>query len=1004
MLTNLKTKVAKWYLLGLFILIGTIVNAQQRKITGKITSSSDSLGLPGANVLIKGTTTGSSTDIDGSYSILVPNNTTVLVINYVGFATKEITVGSNTVINVALTSGVGTLEEVVVVGYGTRKKSDMTGSVSTVKATELAAYPVLSSEQALQGRAAGVAVQSNNGGEPGAPVKIRIRGGNSINASGDALIVVDGFVGVSMPAPEDVASMDILKDASATAIYGSRGSNGVILVTTKKGKSGKTIIEFSHSTSTQQVNNKLDLLNSDQFFDYYKQILPTYKRGSENTNWQDKIYRSGLVTNTQLSFAGGNDDIKYYISGNYFKQAGVVINSDLDRYTILSNLDANITKKLKVGLNFFKSRNQNDGVISQTNTGGSGAAGAISSAYRFVPDLGIYDANGAFTRNTVGDVIDNPYATATQNVNTRINSVNRINLYANYEIIKGLEFKTTFGLSTENFQFGKYQPSTMFAAEALRGIASIFNSSLTNLISENYLTYKTDIWKGKFTALGGYSYQKNDFESSTAAASGFVTDSFSYHNLFGGALAIKPQSNVTTSELVSLFGRINYDIDSKYLLTFTGRRDGSSSFSKNYKYGFFPSGAIGWNISNEKFLENSNTISNLKLRASYGLTGNPSISPYETLAKYSDIYTSVGDKSVNSVVPTDFANNNLKWETTYQSNFGLDLGLFSGRINLSADYYIATTKDLLFSKPLNLYIGIVNPVQIQNIGELENRGLEFSLNTKNIVADSFTWSTDFNIAFNRNKILKLPDNNADIRYGNAPGSFNQPDSQVLRVGQPVGAFWGYIYDGVIQTARTNLTSATGFETLPGGENFRDIDNNNILNSADKTIIGDPNPDFILGLNNDFKYKNFDLNIFFQGSVGGEILNYTLLELASGTANATTSALNAWTPTNTNTDVPSARVRTKLITSRFVYDASYIRLKNISMGYNLPKELISRIGLNRARFYVSAQNLWTITKYPGADPEVNYKNDNNQNNNRNLGLDYGSYPNVKSVTLGFNLTF
>ena len=1004
MLTNQKIKVAKWYLFGLFILTGTIVNAQQRKITGKITSSTDSMGLPGANVLVKGTAAGSSSDMDGSYSILISDNKTVLVFNYVGYATKEITVGDSNVINVVLSPGVGSLEEVVVVGYGTRKKSDMTGSVSKVKASELTAYPVLSSEQALQGRAAGVNVQSNNGGEPGAPVKIRIRGGNSINASGDALIVVDGFVGASMPAPEDVASMDILKDASATAIYGSRGSNGVILVTSKKGKSGQTTIEFSNSTSTQQVNNELDMLNSDQFYNYYKNILPTYKRGTANTDWQDVIYRSGFVSNTQLSFAGGTDAIKYYVSGNYFKQDGVVINSNLERYTILSNLDANVTSKLKVGLNFFKSHIENNGIISQTNTGGTGSAGVVSSAYRFVPDLGIYDAAGVYSLNTVGDVIDNPYATAMENINDRKNDVNRINFYAAYEIVKGLEFKTTFGLSSETFKFGKYQPSTVVAAKAQKGIASVFNSSQTNIISENYLTYKTDLWLGKFTALAGYSYQKNKFESATAAASGFVTDLFSYHNLGGGALPIKPQSNATTSELASLFGRINYDIQEKYLFTFTGRRDGSSSFSKNYKYGFFPSGAIGWNVNKESFLENSQTISNLKLRASYGLTGNPSIDPYETLAKYSDIYASSGDVSVNAVVPTNFANDDLKWETTYQWNFGLDLGLFTGRINLSVDYYMSKTKDLLFSNPLPLYIGIPNPVQIQNIGELENKGLEFSLNTKNIISDSFSWTTDFNIAFNKNKILKLPNNNADVRYATAPGSFLQPDSQVLRVGQPVGAFYGYVYDGVIQTPRTNLTSFTGFEIAPGGENFRDVNGDNILNSSDKTIIGDPNPDYILGFNNDFKYKNFDMNIFFQGSVGGEILSYTLLELGSGTANATTAALNAWTSTNTDTDVPSAKVRTKFISSRFVYDASYIRLKNISVGYNLPKDFTTKIGLSRARFYVSAQNLWTLTEYPGADPEVNYLNNNNQNSNRNLGLDYGSYPNIESITLGFNLTF
>lgn len=1007
MLTKPKIKIARWYFLGLFILVSTFANAQQTKVTGKVTSSTDSMGLPGANIIIKGTNTGASTDIDGNYAISIPNKKTVLVINYVGYTTKEVTVEGNSVVNVTLTPSTGSLEEVVVIGYGTRKKSDNTGAVSKVKAQELTAYPVLSSEQALQGRAAGVNVQSNNGGEPGAPVKIRIRGGNSINASGDALIVVDGFVGASMPAPEDVLSMDILKDASATAIYGSRGSNGVILVTTKKGKSGKTTIEFSNSTSTQQVNNELKLMNAEQFNGYYKQINPAYIAPSTaDTDWQDVVFRPGFLNNTQLSFSGGTDDIKYYLSGNYFKQEGVVINSDLERYTILANLDANVTSKLKIGLNFFKSHLENNGIISQTATGGTGSAGVVSSAYRFVPDLGIYTSTGAYTRSTpgIGDQIDNPYATALENVNDRTFDVNRVNFYAAYEIVKGLEFKTTLGLSTETQKYGKYQPSTLIAAQALKGIASITNTSDSNIISENYLTYKKDLWVGKLTLLGGYSYQKTEFDRTRAEATGFVTDAFEYNNLGAGALAVKPESQVTTSEISSLFLRINYDIQDKYLLTFTGRRDGSSAFSKNNKYGFFPSGAIGWNVHKESFLENSKTISNLKLRASYGLTGNPSISPYQTLARYSDIYTSSGDVSVNAVVPTNFANDNLKWETTYQWNFGLDLGLFDNRVNLAAEYYMSETKDLLFSRPLPAYIGIPNPVQTENIGELQNKGIEFTLNTKNIITDNFSWSTDFNIAFNKNEITKLPDNNADILYNSSPASFLQPNSQVLRVGSPVGSFFGYIYDGVNQTTRTDLTSATGFELAAGGENFRDINGDKILNSLDKTIIGDPNPDYIFGFNNDFKYKDFDMNIFFQGSVGGEILNYTSIELASGTANGTTDLLNYWTPTNTDTDIPSPKVRAKLITSRFVYDASYVRLKNISIGYSLPKDYVAKIGLSRARFFVSAQNLWTLTDYPGSDPEVNYLNNSNQNSNRNLGLDYGSYPNIESITLGFNLTF
>lgn len=357
------------------------------------------------------------------------------------------------------------------------------------------------------------------------------------------------------------------------------------------------------------------------------------------------------------------------------------------------------------------------------------------------------------------------------------------------------------------------------------------------------------------------------------------------------------------------------------------------------------------------------------------------------------------------MVYSDFANDDLKWETTYQSNLGIDLGLFNGRVNITADYYKTITKDLLFSTPIPSYSGTTSTTQLSNIGELENKGIELTLNTKNINKDSFKWSTDFNIAFNKNKILKLPNNNSDLLYSTLPGSFGTNiNTQILRVGEPVGLFYGYIYDGVIQEQR-NLTSATGFEQQPGGQLIRDVNGDNRLDPKDLTIIGNPNPDYIFGFTNDFKYKNFDLNIFFQGAVGGEILNYTLLELASGFSNATTDVLNAWTPTNTNTDVPIVAQRSRgLVTSRFVYDASYVRFKNLSFGYTLPQNFTSKIGIEKIRFYVSGQNLLTFTKYPGSDPEVNYRNNSNANSNRNLGLDYGSYPNIKTYTLGLNVKF
>ncbi|MEN2398913.1 TonB-dependent receptor [Flavobacterium sp. MC2016-06] len=1000
MFTKRKIKSLKWYLLVCFLLANIVMNAQERKVTGKVTSSEDLLGLPGANVYVKGSSVGGSTDMDGNYSVFVSEKNAVLVFNFVGYQTIEIPVGNKTVVNVSLKPDTKNLDEVIVVGYGTRKKSDITGSVSSVTAKELTAYPLLNAEQALQGRAAGVAVQSNNGGEPGAPVKIRVRGGTSINASGDALIVVDGFAGVSMPAPQDIASIEVLKDASATAIYGSRGSNGVIMVTTKKGKPGKPVIEFSNSTSVQSVNNKLDLLNADQFAKY-RQSFTTHTQGPANTDWQDVIYRDGMVSNTQLSFSGGSDKMRYYVSGNYFNQDGVVINSGIDRYTIVSNLEADLSDRFKIGLNTFQSKQNKDGIISQTGAGGTGAAGVIAAAYRFMPDKGIYNADGTYTSTApIGDDIDNPYATAMENILEIVSIVNRNNFFATYKFTKDLEFKTTLGLSDSNSQTGRYIPSTLIAGKNIKGEASVNNSRNSSFLTENYLTYKKEIIeKGILTVLGGYSYQKNKSETSYAASRGFLTNTNSYHNLGAGTVFLKPDSSLSETELISAFGRLNFDYDDKYLLTFTARRDGSSSFSENYKYGTFPSGAIGWNIGKENFLKENKTISNLKLRASYGATGNPSIGAYSTLSRFSEIYDVSGDVIVNAVQLTSLDNPNLKWETSYQQDYGIDLGLFDNRVSLTADYYKTITKDLLFNRPLPGVSGIAS--QLQNVGELENKGWELGINSKNFIGKDFTWSTSFNISSNKNKVLKLADNK-DLLINSTPGHFLATDSQILRVGQPVGAFYGFVYDGVIQQGETVLPG--NFETAPGGEKFKDVNGDGKLDSSDKTIIGNPNADFIFGLNNDFTYKNLDFNIFFQGSEGNQILNYTLMELASGNNNATTEVLDAWTPTHTDTNVPANAARTKRVTSRFVYDGSYIRLKNISIGYSLDDKIVSKMGLSKVRFYFSAQNLWTITDYPGSDPETSYLNDTNARSNTNLGLEYGSYPNVRTFTFGFNIKF
>ncbi len=1001
-----KTKKLKRIFLLLFTFCSVLLsNAQQKAIQGIVTDQDSGESLPGVNVIVKGTSIGASTDFEGGYSLNISQENAVLVFSYLGYITKEIPVGANTTINAVLVEDVAALDQVVVVGYGARKKSDITGSVSSVKSEEINAFPVLDAQQALQGRAAGVAVQSNNGGEPGTPISVTIRGNTSIGASSAALVVVDGFVGASYPQASDIASVEILKDASATAIYGSRGANGVILVTTKKGKKGKMTVEFNTSYSLQSTSNRLDLLDANEFNRYQTAINPSYQAGTASTDWQDLIYRSGQVANHQLSFSGGSDNVNYYISGNYFDQEGVVINSGFERFSFLSNVDAQINDKLKIGFNVFGGRDNKDGVSTQADSGGRGSGDVISIAYRFAPDLGVTDANGQNTFNSVGDDIDNPFAVATERVDETKTDRYRANFYGEYDVLKHLTFKTTFGFSSRNENRGIFAPSTLLTtAGAQGGIASISSLNNTSVLNENYLTYKNKIGEGDFTALLGYSYQKDRTERFSAGSQGFVTNNVSFFNLGSGSVRSIPRSNLSEFEIQSQFARINYDYDNKYLLTLTGRRDGASNFSENNKYAFFPSGALGWKVSNEAFLEDSDVISNLKLRYSYGLTGNPSIAPFQSLANFQPIYSAVGDQPVNAVLPNQLANPDLKWETSYQSNFGLDLGFINNRISLSLDVYNIRTEDLILGdSSVPEYIGFLNNESLRNVGEITNKGVEISLTTRNIANTDFSWTTDFNWSRNRNKITKLI-NGQDIFLSSAPGHFLQGETHVLREGEAVGQFFGYEYRGVYQGGALPEGTATFEGAEAGDELFEDLDGSGDITTADRRIIGDPNQDWTFGLNNTFRYKDFDLGVFFQGGIGGDIFSYTFLELASGGSNATTEVLNAWTANNTNTNVPSAKVRERRISSRFVYDGSYVRLKNIALGYNLPERLTSKLGVDQLRLALSGQNLFTITDYPGADPEVSYRSSGSQNSNVNQGFDYGNYPNIESVTFSVNLRF
>lgn len=977
---------------------------QEKSVSGKITDN-DGDPLPGVTVVIKGTTLGTVSDIDGFYVISEVSANDIIVFSFIGMTTKEVLANGQNEINVSMSADAIGLEEVVAIGYGTMKKSDLTGSVSSVSSEKLAAYPSLGVSQALQGRSSGVLIQSNNGA-PGSALRMRIRGGTSINSSSEPLYVVDGFPGGILPPAEDIASIEILKDASATSIYGSRGANGVVMVTTKKGSVAKTKVVFNTSYSSQDVINKLDLLDKNQFTDYLTEINPNAFDGAlvgPGTDWQDELFRKGSIQNHQLSVAGGSENVKYYLSGIIYDQKGIVLNSAYKRYSVTSNIDVKVSDKLKIGMNLFARRSINNGVSTQQGSG----YGVTTTALIAEPTLPIYDENGNYTISNLGDPKDNPIALAKERNNEIVQDRLQANFFGEYQLMKDLKFKATLGASINNSQNGTYLPTTLISGKGTGGSASVGSTKYTAKSSENYLTYTKAFDNHDFMAMAGYSYYSTEDRRFSTKTDGFLTDAFLWWHLAGGTQYMNDASSLTKTELSSYYGRINYKYKDRYMLTVNARYDGSSRFAKNNKWAFFPSAAIAWNVAEESFLKEIEKISQLKLRVSYGVTGNQAIAPYQSLAKFEPVHSIQNSTKVNAVAPLSVANDNLTWESTAQFDIGFDLGLFNQRIHLVADYYRKETSDLLFSQPLPEYSGY--RTMMRNIGSVENKGFEFALTTVNIDRE-FKWTTDLNFSTNKNKVLELP-NGEDDFYRVMPGNMvGIGDTNILREGESVGAFYGYVYDGVNQEGETILEG--NWDDYAGGEKYKDISGadgepDGKIDGNDRTIIGNPNPDFIYGINNTFEYKGFDLNIFLQGTYGNDMYSFTLMELETlrGVANSTTEALNRWTPTNTNTDVPAAnRGRGYHNSSRWIFDGSYLRVKNIALGYNLPKSALQSLGLSKVRFYVSGQNLFTFTKYRGFDPEVNYRTSSGSGGNLNVGFDYGSYPNAKSYTMGLKVTF
>jgi len=995
-------------------------------IRGRVTDAEKGEALPGVSVVVKGSTRGTTTDVNGNYQLSVPEgSSTTLVFSFVGYERQEVAAGNRTTVDVVLTVGDKTLNEVVVVGYGQVKKSDLTGSVATVPVEEIRKVAVTSLDQSLQGRAAGVQITQNSGA-PGSATTIRIRGGNSIQGDNEPLYVIDGipfkndgagsgssFNVLSTLNPSDIESISVLKDASSTAIYGSRGANGVVIITTKRGKAGRSVINFDSYYGIQSVRRKYPVLNGREYAQFVNDANTNEGRNpvytpdqvnafGEGTDWQNQIYQDAPIQNYQLSISGGDERTQYAIAGGYFKQGGIVVNSDFDRYSFRINLDRRLTDRLKIGNSLTVNRT----VTNQSRTDGDlGSAGLVTiAALQFPPILPVTNPDGTYllTSPSLNFTADNPVALArdSKNRNTAFRTFG--NVFGDYQIIEGLSLRVLLGIDAILQKQDSYLPRSVASGLAQGGVASLFNSQAVTWLNENLLTYnRTFASVHSVGALVGYTQQASRSESNNASARNFVNDNLGTGNLGAGSVPLTPSSGIGTWGLESYLSRVNYGYKDKYLLTASFRVDGSSRFGANKRYGYFPSVALAWRASEEAFLRNNAVINDLKVRATYGSTGNQdgigNYPAYSLLGTQNYVF---GNGVSTGIGPSQIANPDLSWETTTQADMGIDLGLFNNRIIVTADAYLKRTKDLLLSVTIPSTSGYSSA--IRNLGRVENRGFELSITSRNLTK-AFKWSTDLNLATNQNKVLDIG-GVPQIFAGQVANIGQNLSSGIIRVGEPLGSFYGYVTDGLYQNPDELAAIADPQARRPGDRRYADLNGDKKIDDNDRTIIGRAQPKLLGGLNNTFSYSGLELTVFFQGVYGNDIMNANRFELEylNGTNNQSRDVLNRWTPTNTNTDIPRASTTrpANRISTRQIEDGSYLRLKNIQLAYNLPQSVLRTLKIQSLRVYASAQNILTFTNYSGYDPEVNRFGQDS----RSQGFDYASYPAAKTVLFGLNVGF
>ena len=1069
---------------GLFLFLMVIclctITAAQRQVTGQVRQDSSLENLPGVSVNIKGSSATVVTNAEGRYTINLPaGGNPVLIFTSIGYGTEEVKVGSRTSIDLTLAKQASSLNDVVVVGYATVRRRDLTGSVSSVNSKQLRDIPINSAAQALAGKLAGVQVTGTEG-SPGAEVVIRVRGGGSITQDNAPLYIIDGVQvenGLNTISPQDIESVDVLKDASTTAIYGARGANGVVIITTKSGKNNRTSVNYSGFIGVNKLANKLNVLKPYDFVLYQYDrtrsssadsttfantygstwdTLSNYKN-TPFTDWQDEMFGKSALTQTHnVSVTGGNQTTQYNLSLTSNSEEGIQLNSDFKRKLVSFKFDHNVNPNVKIG---FTTR-YNNTIIDGSGTSNSGSAGNnnLRQAIRYKPflingqNLDYYDPNYALETNGNGLSLVNPILL--NQAQYRKNNTDVLNLsgYLDIKLARFLTFRSTAGVDITNIRQDAFDDTLTSNAKAngVQPIASVNMAKRISIDNSNVITYSnassTSSFKDKndITAVVGQEVYEvrtnNNYVESRYFPVGISPERALQNLNLGsapaGVLQPRPTSSQGLSRLFSVFGRLNYTYDKKYLLSLSMRGDGSTKFSQAHKWGYFPSGSFAWRMSNEKFMEGlNNVVSDLKLRVSYGQSGNNRISDFLYLTQFNtNTQYGLNDALATGFAPSGLANLDLVWETTTSQNLGLDAAFLHNRLQLTVDVYKNITSDLLVNVPIPTTSGYTS--QIQNVGSTSNKGVEIQLNGTPVQSRDFTWTANFNLSFNKNLIRSLGTYQKFYLVNSGWGFSNTPADYIVKVGQPVGSMYGFVTDGYYKVEDFNYDAATNKYTLktgvannsgvtqapqPGLVKFKDLNKDGVVDvNNDRTIIGNANPKYFGGLNQQFTYKNFDASAYIIFQVGNDIYNANKLEFTSGytpNANLLDVVLPRWRNVNSQGQVvtdpaalaklnagatiwaPSTSSTSFVLHSWAIEDGSFARLSNITIGYTIPSKALSRLKVQRARFYVTANNVGVLTHYTGYDPEVSAR----RSRPETPGVDYSAYPRSRTLIFGVNLS-